>query len=406
MFWRHKKNDPKGKKPNDEDEKDLINDGEPEIEKPLEADKETLPNEPRETIDDGMDKTRTDLDEMAVTPVPDAAEGAEDRQADMHETQEQDPEKAAKSEGGGWWSRLTSGLSKSSNKLTQGISDLVTKKKLDQDMLDALEELLITADLGPKTAARLVEELSKDRYGKDITQDEVKHVLADSITRIMEPVSAQLSLGKADSGPRVVLVCGVNGVGKTTTIGKLAHQIRFQSEQSVVIAAGDTFRAAAIEQLKVWGERTAVPVVSRDIGADAASVAYEAYEKAKSNNADIVMIDTAGRLHNKSHLMDELQKIARVLKKQDETAPHEVLLVLDATTGQNAHEQVRIFKDMLNVTGLVVTKLDGSARGGVLVSLADEFKLPVYAIGVGEKAEDMQAFHPQEFARALLGIEK
>lgn len=390
MFWRHKKNDPKGAKAHDKDEKDFKHEGEPELEDSLDEDHgDELHN---------FDKDEADIDlvdsqEIEETPLPDQT---------SYEVVPGEPE--PQDVGGGWWSRLTSGLSKSSTKLTQGISDLVTKKKLDQETLDALEELLISADLGPKTAARLVGELSADRYGKDISEQEIKEILAQSITNILEPVAGKLNLEKMEDGPNAVLVCGVNGVGKTTTIGKLAHQLSFKDHKSVLLAAGDTFRAAAVEQLEVWAKRTHVPVLTKEIGSDAASVAYEAYAKAQKDNTDIVLIDTAGRLHNKSHLMEELQKMRRVLNKQNENAPHEVILVLDATTGQNAHSQVRIFKDMIDVTGLIVTKLDGSARGGVLVSLADEFGLPVYAIGVGEQAEDMQPFHPREFANALLGI--
>ena len=321
-------------------------------------------------------------------------------------------------EGKGWFGRLSDGLSKSSTKLTQGISDLVTKRKLDQDLLDDLEDLLITADLGPKTAAKLVANLAEGRFGKDISDEEVRQILADQIAEILRPIARPFPYGFSQEsskeflddrgdiiGPKVFLICGVNGVGKTTTIGKLTKYLIAVEGKKPYLAAADTFRAAAVEQLKIWGERTGAPVLAKETGADAAAVAYEAYGAAKENNADMLMIDTAGRLHNKSHLMEELSKIARVLKKHDETAPHEVILILDATTGQNAHAQLRTFKDMVNVTGLIVTKLDGSAKGGVLVSLADEFGLPVYAIGVGEQAEDLQTFDPQDYARALLGVD-
>lgn len=403
MFWRHKKTDPKGDEPKDKEDRLLHHEGEPELEGVTDDDngdelhdvnKDLVQHESREK----------GLSETPVTPVPNEEKPDVDGRVErdippsVGETENEDV-------GGGWWSRLTKGLSKSTNKLTQGITDLVTKKKLDQETLDALEELLISADLGPKTASKLVEELAENRFGKDISEEEIKLALSESIDKILEPVAKDLPLDKAEDGsPRTIIVCGVNGVGKTTTIGKLAHHIAFRQKKTALLAAGDTFRAAAIEQLQEWGKRTHVPVLAKDIGADAASVAYEAYEKAKADGADVLMIDTAGRLQNKSHLMEELQKIGRVLKKQNEGAPHEVLLVLDATTGQNAHSQVETFKEMVNVTGLVVTKLDGSARGGVLVSLADQFGLPVYAIGVGETAEDMQPFHPKEFANALLGI--
>lgn len=399
MFWRHKKTDPKGDEPKDKEDRLLHHEGEPELEGVTDEDK----GDELHDIDKDLalhESAEKRLSDTQVTPVPGEGtpdvEGRYEREASRSENDEN---------GGGWWSRLTKGLSKSTNKLTQGITDLVTKKKLDQETLDELEELLISADLGPKTASRLVQELAENRFGKDITEEEIKLALSESIDKILEPVARELPLDKAEDGsPRTIIVCGVNGVGKTTTIGKLAHHIAFRQKKKALLAAGDTFRAAAIEQLQEWGKRTHVPVLAKDIGADAASVAYEAYEKAKADEADVLMIDTAGRLQNKSHLMEELQKIGRVLKKQNENAPHEVLLVLDATTGQNAHSQVETFKEMVNVTGLVVTKLDGSARGGVLVSLADQFGLPVYAIGVGETAEDMQPFHPKEFANALLGV--
>lgn len=303
--------------------------------------------------------------------------------------------------GGSWLSRLTGGLSKSSAKLGQGIADLVTKKKLDQDMLDQLEELLIMADLGPKTAAQIVADFSKDRFGKDISEEEIRMALADSIAAILAPVAKPLEV--EGHKPFVIMVCGVNGVGKTTTIGKVAGDLQKQGKK-VMLAAGDTFRAAAIEQLEIWADRAGCGIVRKDLGADAAAVAYEAYEKAKAENADILMIDTAGRLHNKSNLMAELEKIIRVLKKQNESLPHAVLLVLDATTGQNAFEQVRVFREMVNVSGLVVTKLDGSARGGVVVGLAGQFGLPVHMIGVGEGMNDLQPFDAQEYARSLLNL--
>ena len=307
---------------------------------------------------------------------------------------------------GHWLSRLSHGLSQSSQKITQGLGDLVTKRKLDQDMLDNLEEVLIAADLGPKAAARIVAEFGKDRFGKDVSEDEIKTALADSMARILDPVAKEMAFPKpAEGGPFTVLVCGVNGVGKTTTIGKIAHDLAQNKGRKVMMAAGDTFRAAAIEQLQIWAQRAGCAIVVKDTGADAAAVAYEAYEKAKIENYDVLLIDTAGRLHNKTHLMAELEKVVRVLKKQNENLPHAVLLVLDATTGQNAHEQVRIFKDMLNVSGLAVTKLDGSARGGVVVGLAEAFGLPVYFVGVGEQAEDLRPFDPAAFARSLAGVE-
>lgn len=304
-----------------------------------------------------------------------------------------------------WVSRLGLGLSKSSSKLTQGLSDLLTKKKLDEEMLEGLEELLITADLGPKTAARVVADFSSGRFGKDISEEEVREALAASISKILSPVAKPLQIERpANGGPFVILVCGVNGAGKTTTIGKLAYDWSKNKSKSVMLAAGDTFRAAAIEQLSVWATRAGCPIIKKDIGADAAAVAFESYQTAKEQGADILMIDTAGRLQNKSNLMAELEKIIRVLKKQDESLPHAVLLVLDATTGQNALSQVETFKAMVNVTGLIVTKLDGTAKGGVLVALADQFGLPVHAIGIGEKIADLSEFRAEDYAKGLVGL--
>ncbi len=303
-----------------------------------------------------------------------------------------------------WLSRLSSGLSKSAAQLGQGIADVFTKRRLDTDTLAALEDMLIEADLGPKAAARVVADFSAGRFDKEIEEKEIRVALAESIASILTPVAKPVSLERRQDGaPMVVLVCGVNGVGKTTTIGKIAWKLSRHGGRKIMIAAGDTFRAAAAEQLAIWAERAGCELIAKDTGADAAAVAYEAYEKAKAAGADVLFIDTAGRLHNKTNLMAELQKIVRVLKKQDESLPHAVLLVLDATTGQNAHEQVRVFQEMLNVTGLVVTKLDGSARGGVVVGLAERFGLPIHMIGVGEGAEDLQPFDPHDFARALTG---
>jgi fused signal recognition particle receptor len=303
-----------------------------------------------------------------------------------------------------WVSRLGMGLGKSSAKIGQDLTDLFTKKKLDQETLDRLEEILISADLGPKTAARVVADFSEGRFGKDLDESEVRVALAETIAKILTPVAKPLEIVKPEGGPFVLLVCGVNGAGKTTTIGKLAHRWIKTDGRKVVIAAGDTFRAAAVEQLKVWADRAGAGFIAKGTGADAAAVAYEAYQEAKDQNADILMIDTAGRLHNKANLMAELEKIIRVLKKHDETIPHAIVLVLDATTGQNAHAQVETFREITNLTGLIVTKLDGSARGGVVVGLADRFNLPIYAVGVGEGVEDLQAFDPQEFAKSLIGL--
>ena len=306
-------------------------------------------------------------------------------------------------EGGNWFSRLRSGLTRSSSKLADGIGAIFTKRKLDHDAIEELEELLITADLGVETAAALTAELARTRFDKEIGGDEVRAALADQIAAILEPVARPLTLDPAHK-PHVVLVVGVNGTGKTTTIGKLAGQWRDQGK-SVMLAAGDTFRAAAIEQIQVWGERTGSPVVAGKAGADAAGLAFDALERARAEAADVLMIDTAGRLHNKTELMAELEKIARVLKKIDPDAPHDCLLVLDATVGQNAHAQVETFGRMIDVTGLAVTKLDGSARGGVVVALTQRFGLPVNAIGVGEGVDDLRPFEARAFARALMGLE-
>jgi len=303
----------------------------------------------------------------------------------------------------GWLARLKAGLSKSSNKLTSGIGDLFTKRKLDDEALEELEDLLITSDMGVSTAAKIVQGVSKNRFGKDISSEELKAALADEITPLLEPVTKPLDVASGRK-PHVVLVCGVNGSGKTTTIGKLA---KTYSEQGlkVMLAAGDTFRAAAVEQLKVWGERTNVPVVAKETGADAAALAYDAVEQARDQGYDVLLIDTAGRLQNKAHLMDELKKVVRVIQKVDDTAPHDTVLVLDASVGQNAHSQVETFDKIVDVTGLIVTKLDGTAKGGVTVSLAEKFGKPVHAIGVGESVEDLRPFDARSFANALVGLE-
>jgi fused signal recognition particle receptor len=303
----------------------------------------------------------------------------------------------------GWLARLKAGLARSSGKLGDGISGIFTKRRLDDAALEELEELLISADLGVATAAKLAAGLARERFDKDVSPEEVRGALAAAVTGILEPVAQPLAVDPAHR-PHVVLVVGVNGSGKTTTIGKIA---KTQSDQGykVMLAAGDTFRAAAIDQLRIWGERTSCEVVARAPGADAAGLAYEALERAQSEGAGLLLIDTAGRLHNKADLMAELQKIIRVLKKLDPEAPHDCLLVLDATTGQNAHAQVETFKELVQVTGLIVTKLDGSARGGVLVALAERFGLPVHAIGVGESADDLRPFAARDFARSLMGLD-
>ena len=301
----------------------------------------------------------------------------------------------------GFFSRLKEGLTRSTQKLTTGITTVFTRRKLDDAALEELEELLIAADLGPAAAQHIIEEFRRSKFGKDVTDEEVKQALAEEIAAILAPVAQPLVIDRA-LRPHVVLVVGVNGTGKTTTIGKLALQYQQQGLRPILVA-GDTFRAAAVEQLQVWGSRTGAVVVSGPPNADAAGLAFDALTRARSEGADVLLIDTAGRLHNKAALMEELAKIIRVLQKQDPTAPHSVLLVLDATTGQNAIEQVRVFSDLVAVTGLVVTKLDGSARGGIVVALAQAFGLPVHAVGVGEQAGDLRPFEAMDFARGLVG---
>jgi fused signal recognition particle receptor len=311
-------------------------------------------------------------------------------------------EQAATQSKRGWFSRLREGLSRSSSRLSEGITGIFTKRRLDDATLEELEELLIAADLGVATAAKLAGALRRTRFNQEVTPEEVRTALAEEIAKILEPVAQPLELDPAKK-PQVVLVVGVNGSGKTTTIGKLAKALR-EEGKSVMLAACDTFRAAAVEQLKIWGERTGAPVVARETGADAAGVAYDALAEAQRRQIDLLLIDTAGRLHNKADLMAGLGKIIRVLRKLDDTAPQDCLLVLDATVGQNAHQQVEVFREMTNVTGLVVTKLDGTARGGVLVALAEKFGLPVHAIGVGEGADDLRPFEARAFARSLMGL--
>jgi fused signal recognition particle receptor len=298
-------------------------------------------------------------------------------------------------------SRLKQGLSRSTQKLSDSIGAVFTRRKLDDAALEDLEDVLIAADLGTAVAARIIATFRRTRFGREVTDDEVKQALAGEISEILRPVAAPLTIDRTLK-PHVVLVVGVNGTGKTTTIGKLAQLYREQ-ELRPMLVAGDTFRAAAVEQLQVWGQRSGAPVITAPPNSDAAGLAFDALTKARAEAADVLLIDTAGRLHNKATLMEELRKIIRVLRKQDPTAPHSVLLVLDATTGQNALQQVNVFKEMVDVTGLVVTKLDGSARGGIVVALAEEFGLPVHAVGVGEQAGDLRPFDPDEFARGLVG---
>ena len=301
-----------------------------------------------------------------------------------------------------WWQRLSGGLKRTSSSIGGAISDLVSKRKLDGAMLEELEEMLIRADLGVDVAAKIAAAIGEGRYDKTVTPDEVKAILAAEVEKVLAPVAKPLDISGAK--PFVILVAGVNGSGKTTTIGKLAARFRAEGRK-VMLAAGDTFRAAAIDQLKIWGERTGAPVIARAPGSDAASLVFEALTAAKEQGADILLVDTAGRLQNKAALMDELEKIVRVTKKVDASAPHAVLLVLDATVGQNALSQVEIFQKIAGVTGLAMTKLDGTARGGILVAIAARFGLPVHFIGIGEGVDDLAPFAARDFARAIAGVE-
>lgn len=304
----------------------------------------------------------------------------------------------------GWLSRLTGGLKRSSNAITQGVVALVTKKKLDAEALEDLEDILIQADLGVTTSMAITGRLEDERFGKEVSEDEIKQVLADEVAKVLKPVAIPLRVAPSRK-PHVILMVGVNGAGKTTTIGKLAAKISALGMKPM-LAAGDTFRAAAIEQLKVWGERTGAPVITRPQGSDSAGLAFDALTQAKEQGVDVLLIDTAGRLQNRTELMAELEKVIRVIKKIDPEAPHDVLLTLDATTGQNALNQVEVFGKTAGVTGLVMTKLDGTAKGGILVAIAAKHQIPVHLIGVGEAIDDLEAFDPTSFARAIAGLDE
>ncbi|MCS6930767.1 MAG: signal recognition particle-docking protein FtsY [Acetobacteraceae bacterium] len=328
----------------------------------------------------------------AQPPAPSAGEGVPATTA---------PEPAARP---GFFGRLRAGLARSAARLGESLGALFAKRRLDEAALEDLEETLIAADLGLAASRRIVERFRRTRFGRDVTEAEIREALAEEIAAILAPVAKPL-MPDPSRAPFTVLMVGVNGTGKTTTIGKLGAQWTAEGHR-VAFAAGDTFRAAAVEQLQVWGSRTGCPVhAPQKPGADAAGLAYEALSRAKQDGTGILLIDTAGRLHNKTALMEELRKILRVLRRLDGTAPHAVVLTLDATTGQNAIQQVKVFREMVEVSGLIVTKLDGSAKGGVVVALAEEFGLPVHAVGVGERAEDLRPFDPREFARSLVGLE-
>ena len=313
---------------------------------------------------------------------------------DSAETQEEKKKKSL-------FQRMKEGLSRSSRTISDGITGIFTKKKLDRATLDDLEDLLITADLGLEAAADIVAAVGKGRHDKEVSADEIRSIVANEISEVLSPVAKPFVIDETKK-PFTVLMVGVNGAGKTTTAAKIAARAQAQGK-SVLLAAGDTFRAAAVEQLKVWGERLGIPVVSTKIGGDAAGLAYEALARARDEKTDLLLIDTAGRLQNKTDLMAELEKILRVIRKIDPEAPHATLLVLDATTGQNALNQVDIFGKTAGVTGLVMTKLDGTARGGILVAIAKRFGLPVHLIGIGEGIDDLQPFDAKTFARAITG---
>ena len=354
-------------------------------------------------------------DEIAETPpqasrLEDLAETIATPDAITPDTEDLEPEEAPEAESvsepveekKGFFARLAAGLKKSSSKLSDGLSSLFTQRKLDQDALDELEELLIAADIGAPTAAKVVARLAKDRFDKDVSDIEIREALADVVAETLQPYEQPLDMTGAT--PSVVVFVGVNGSGKTTTLGKIAVKMTREGAD-VITAAGDTFRAAAVEQLQVWSERAGATFLSRELGADAAGLAFDAIQQGRTENADAVLIDTAGRLQNKAELMDELRKIIRVIRKIDETAPHHVLLVLDGTVGSNAISQAEAFMETANVTGVIMTKLDGTAKGGALVQVAERFKLPIHFIGVGEGEADLQAFKAKEFARALAGLE-
>jgi fused signal recognition particle receptor len=335
---------------------------------------------------------------------PEAAEVTTAEPAAVVPPPEPAPEAPADAEGmRGWFGRLRAGLSRSSARLNDGINTIFLRRRLDDTALGELEELLIASDMGIGVSGEVVEALRRTRFNQEVAPEEIRAALAEEVIRLVERVQRPLRVDPAKR-PFVILVVGVNGSGKTTTIGKLAKQYR-DAGRSVMLAAGDTFRAAAVEQLQIWGERAGCPVMTRPTGSDAAGLAYDAFERARQDGTEILLIDTAGRLHNKADLMSELQKIVRVLKKVDATAPHAVLLVLDATVGQNAHAQAETFREMVGVTGIVMTKLDGTAKGGVLVSLAEKYGIPIHAIGIGEGAEDLRPFEARAYARSLVGLD-
>ncbi len=365
------------------------------------------PAAPETTPEEHPEDPEVPPSEQAVLPSSEAVAGAVvDALAASSAAEFAPPVEPAEAEPSkrSWWSRLRDGLARSSSSLGTGIADIFTKRRLDAAMLEELEDVLIRSDLGTATATRIAEAVGRGRYDRQVSPEDVKAILAAEVERVLAPLAQPFAVDAARR-PFVVLVVGVNGSGKTTTIGKLAARLTGEGRK-VVLAAGDTFRAAAVAQLRVWGERLGCAVVAREQGSDAASLAFEAIAEARAAGADVLLMDTAGRLQNRAELMAELEKIVRVMKKADAGAPHAVLLVLDATVGQNAMSQVEIFGRVAGVTGLVMTKLDGTARGGILVAIADRFKLPVHFIGVGETAEDLEPFSARDFASAIAGIER
>ncbi len=416
--------DKKGENKKDEGQKDIVENDDSSIDALSEVDpeKEVLlkdlpsspePVDPSPSLDENVQQethgeARLDQFDEDVQKAPnDSGEpGLEqdksDDQVDQPPAEHPPLEQAVPQKKRGLFARLKEGLSKTSTQLTDGVTSIFTKKKLDDEMLEELENLLISSDLGVSAAARITEELAKNKFDKEVTHEEVREALATDIAATLLPYEKPLTID-ATQRPHIILMTGVNGAGKTTTIGKLASIFKAQGK-TVMLAAGDTFRAAAIEQLTVWGERTNTPVIARAVGADAAGLAFDAIKEAQSQNIDVLMIDTAGRLQNKTQLMDELEKIVRVIAKISPDAPHDTILVLDATVGQNALSQVDVFQKTAGVTGLVMTKMDGTARGGVLVALAEKFGLPIHYIGVGESVEDLQPFSSERFAKALTGL--
>lgn len=370
---------------------------------PLELLEAEAEEEKAEALAATADDTKAEIEAAAVSDAPpEPVVPVLPKGFAAAEARAPEPEAPAPAEKLSWFQRLKAGLFRTSSQLTSQITALFTKRKLDDETLEELEDLLIQADLGVETALRVTDTLASERYGKDVTGEDVTKIMASEIVKVLKPVAKPLALDLSHK-PHVILVVGVNGTGKTTTIGKLAAKLS-GSGLKVMLAAGDTFRAAAIEQLKIWADRTGSTFIGTKLGADAAGLAYEAFERAKAEKSDVLIIDTAGRLQNKAELMAELEKIVRVLGKLDPDAPHTVLQTLDATTGQNALQQVEIFRNVAGVNGLIMTKLDGTARGGILVAIAAKHKLPVYFIGVGEGIDDLEPFEAEDFASAIAGI--